>query len=129
MVEELLRTISAVSSAIVWSSLGCVKGCSKHVSSVVAAAKYCSVTPCRFHPFSKHPKFMKTRGFLTRGSAISGRPQIGVCPLTILFKIITRMKLLFSNYLGGYSHSFQGSSELVLQLQFPCFSSRRHYRK
>ena len=37
------------------SSLGCVKGCSKHVSSVVAAAKYCSLTPCRFHPFSKHP--------------------------------------------------------------------------
>ena len=32
---------------------------------------------------------------------------------TILFKIITRMKLLFSNYLGGYSYSFQGSSELI----------------
>ena len=33
--------------------------------------------------------------------------------LTILFKIITRMKLLFSNYLGDYSYSFQGSSELI----------------
>ena len=31
----------------------------------------------------------------------------------ILFKIITRMKLLFSNYLGDYSYSFQGSSELI----------------
>ena len=33
--------------------------------------------------------------------------------ITILFKIITRMKLLFLNYLGDYSYSFQGSSELV----------------
>ena len=32
---------------------------------------------------------------------------------TILLKIITRMKLLFSNYLGYYSYSFQGSSELI----------------
>ena len=30
-----------------------------------------------------------------------------------IFKIITRMKLLFSNYLGGYRYSFQGSSELI----------------
>ena len=43
----------------------------------------------------------------------------------IPFKIITRMKLLFSNYLGDYSYSFQGSSELIaLQLQFPSLSSR-----
>ena len=40
------------------SVIGCVKGCSKHVSSVVAAAKYCSLTPCRFHPFSKHPSYV-----------------------------------------------------------------------
>ena len=33
--------------------------------------------------------------------------------ITILFKIVTRMKLLFSNDLGGYSYSFQGSSELI----------------
>ena len=33
--------------------------------------------------------------------------------LTILFEIIARMKLLFSNYLGDYSYSFQGSSELI----------------
>ena len=33
--------------------------------------------------------------------------------LTILFKIITRMKLLFSNYLGDYSYSFLGFSELI----------------
>ena len=32
---------------------------------------------------------------------------------TILVKIITRMKLLFSNRLGDYSYSFQGSSELI----------------
>ena len=32
--------------------------------------------------------------------------------ITILCKIITRMKLLFSKYLGGYSYSFQRSSEL-----------------
>ena len=40
--------------------------------------------------------------------------------LTSLFKevrvfkeIITRMRLLFSNYLGDYSYSFQGSSDLI----------------
>ena len=32
---------------------------------------------------------------------------------TILFQIITRMKVLFSNFLGDYSYSFQGSSELI----------------
>ena len=37
---------------------------------------------------------------------------VGVFLLTILFKFITRMKLLFSNYLGGYSYGLQGSSEL-----------------
>ena len=31
-------------------ALGCVKGCPKHVSSAVAAAKYCSLASCRFHP-------------------------------------------------------------------------------
>ena len=40
-----------------------MKGCSKHVSSVVAAARYCNLTPCRFHPFSKHPtKDMPRKG-------------------------------------------------------------------
>ena len=33
--------------------------------------------------------------------------------LTMLFKIITRMKLLLSVYLGDYSYSFQWSSELI----------------
>ena len=32
---------------------------------------------------------------------------------TILLEILTRMKLLFSNYLGDYSYSFQGSSEII----------------
>ena len=31
----------------------------------------------------------------------------------VLFKIITRMKLSFSNHLGDCSYSFQGSSELI----------------
>ena len=43
-------------------AIGGVKRCSKHVSSVVAAAKYCSLTPCRFHPFSKHPTNGRGRG-------------------------------------------------------------------
>ena len=38
---------------------------------------------------------------------------VSVISVTILFKIITRMKLLFSNYLGDYSYRFQGSSELI----------------
>ena len=33
--------------------------------------------------------------------------------VTILFKVATRMKLLISNYLGDYSYSFQGSSEII----------------
>ena len=37
----------------------------------------------------------------------------GNLDVTIFFKIITRMKLLFSIYLGDYSYSFQGSSELI----------------
>ena len=36
-----------------------------------------------------------------------------------MFKIITRIKLLFSNYLGRYSYSFRARQELIsLQLQF-----------
>ena len=38
-------------------AIGRVKGCSKHASNVAVAAKYCNLTPCRFHPFSKHPTF------------------------------------------------------------------------
>ena len=49
---------------------------------------------------------------------------------TILFKISTRMKLLFSNDLGVTVTFFQGSSELItITIQFPCFPSRMHYRK
>ena len=39
--------------------------------------------------------------------------HINYLGITILFKIITRIKLLFSNYLGDYSYSFQGSVELI----------------
>ena len=62
-------------------------------------------------------------------------PQINAMRLhfllifTILFKIITRMKFLFWNLLGDYSYSFQGSSELALQLQFPCVLAECSYRK
>ena len=49
---------------------------------------------------------------------------------TILFKIITRMKLLFSNCLGRYSYSFQGSSEVIsIAVTVSFYSSRMHYRK
>ena len=33
--------------------------------------------------------------------------------ITILFKIITRMNLLFSKHFGDYSYSFQGSFEYI----------------
>ena len=36
--------------------------------------------------------------------------RLGVCHS---FQITTRMKLLFSNCLGNYRYSFQGSSELI----------------
>ena len=55
-----------------------------------------------------------------RGMGRQGQGSLGILRVleildnsTILCKIITRMKLLFSNYLGGYSYSFQGSSELI----------------
>ena len=56
MVEELLHFFCCFECNSLFA-IGCVKGCSKHVSSVVAATKYCNLTPCRigFHPFSKHP--------------------------------------------------------------------------
>ena len=45
--------------------------------------------------------------------------------ITILFKIIARMKLFFSNYLGDYSYSFQGSFELTrITVTVSLFSSR-----
>ena len=48
---------------------------------------------------------------------------------TILFKIITRMKLLFSKYLGDYSYSFQGSSELISITVTVSFLAEWSYRK
>ena len=54
MAEELLHYFCCFERNSLFA-VGCVKGCSKHVSSVVAAARYCSLTPCPFHPFSKHP--------------------------------------------------------------------------
>ena len=37
----------------------------------------------------------------------------------ILFKIFTRIEVLFSNYLGRYSYSFHSRQELIsLQLHF-----------
>ena len=54
MVEELLHYFCCFECNHLFA-IGCVKGSSKHVLSVVAAAKYCNLIPCRFHPFSKHP--------------------------------------------------------------------------
>ena len=66
MVEELLHYFCCFECNGLFAK-GSVKGCSKHVSSVVAAAKYCSLTPCQFQPFSKRPmvgingpKFLET---------------------------------------------------------------------
>ena len=57
-----------------------------------------------------------------------------LCLTAILLKINTRMKLLFSHYLGDCSYNFQGSFELIsmalaLQLQFPCSFSRMELQK
>ena len=41
------------------------------------------------------------------------RPRSPKRALTFLFKIITRIKLLFSNYLGRYSYSFRARQELI----------------
>ena len=41
-----------------------------------------------------------------------GRPG-PLSPNTILFKIITRIKSVFSNYLGHYSYSFRAQQELI----------------
>ena len=49
---------------------------------------------------------------------------------TSLLKIITRIKLLFSNYLGDYSYIFQGSVELIcITLADPCSCSRMQFQK
>ena len=50
---------------------------------------------------------------------------------TILFKITTRMKLLFWNYFGDYSYSFQGSSEKNwhYSYSFLAFLAECSYRK
>ena len=40
------------------------------------------------------------------------------------------MKLLFSNYLGDYSYSFQGSSELIsITVTVSLFSSRKELQE
>ena len=51
-------------------------------------------------------------------------------PLTILFTIITRMKLLFSNCLGDCSYSCQGSFKLIsITVTVSLFSSRLQLQK
>ena len=57
------------------------------------------------------PPVIKGVWVVTGNFGSSGKMKDRVA--TILFKIITCMKLLFSNYLGDYSYSFQGSSELI----------------
>ena len=43
MVEELLHSFCCFECKSLFA-IGCVKGCSKHVSSEVGAARYCSLT-------------------------------------------------------------------------------------
>ena len=46
------------------------------------------------------------------GGLVTSQHHLGhTC--TILFKIITRIKLLFSNYLGRHSYSFRARQELI----------------
>ena len=54
MVKEPLRSLCCFKCNRLFAK-GCLKGCSKHVPSVVATALFCNLTPSRFHPFSKHP--------------------------------------------------------------------------
>ena len=54
MADELLHYFCCFERNSLFA-IDCVKGCYEHLSSAVAAAKYCNLTPCRFHPFSKHP--------------------------------------------------------------------------
>ena len=60
-------------------AIGCVKGCSKHVSSAVAAARYCNLTPCRFHPFPKHLNYFELTVWHTRCIVKTGGFTRGVC--------------------------------------------------
>ena len=64
MAEELLHCLCCFECNSLFA-IGCVKGCSKHVSSVVAAARHCNLTPCRFHPFSKHPNHYTQNDYRT----------------------------------------------------------------
>ena len=54
MVEKLLHSLCCFECNSSFTIVR-VKGSSKHVSSVGCRGKYCDRTPCRFHPFSKHP--------------------------------------------------------------------------
>ena len=58
---------------------------------------------------------MSCRGLSAQGhhKAHKAQNRVETELITILFKRITRMKLLFSNYLGDYSYSFQGSSNSI----------------
>ena len=55
---------------------------------------------------------------------------VNITMITILFKIITRMRLSFSNYLGDCSYNLQGSSELIsITVTVSSFLAERSYRK
>ena len=62
-----------------------------------------------FFPFSRG-KNRISLGVENRGSLIS-------VPL-VLREIITRIKLLFSNYLGRYSYSFRARQELIFRYSY-----------
>ena len=76
MVEDLLHYFCCFECESLFE-MGCVKGCSKHVWSVVAAAKHCSLAPCQDHPFSKHPivgLLKHLQGIFPKGSATQSQP-------------------------------------------------------
>ena len=78
MVEELLHCFCCFGCNSLFA-IGCVKGCSKHVSSAVTVAKYCNLTPCRFQPFSKHPSFRDCNHVSAQSS-----PNSCLHPLTLV---------------------------------------------
>ena len=63
--------------------------------------------------FGRLHKVLSENSDHTHKKSVGIHFPIACTSVTILFKIISRMKLLFSNYLGDYSYSFQGSSELI----------------
>ena len=86
----------------------CMKGCSKHVLSVVAAAKYCNLTPCRFRSLKPPSPSTRERKISPKFSCIKfsetpsghGRPCIWVKDV--------RAKKLYVPALGAMGRKHSG---------------------